>query len=230
MRSIANILPPNKSLVKRALKWIVIVNAVLAAAGIVIGGSTEFVARVHGTSFLLVVTAASLVSIERGKFRTQLKMIWPIGSGSSLLMGLVLIALFWGASPPDALGRPIGTVAVAAVAITYCAIISVIAERATLRTVCWIGALVYSCYVWALIWLDFDVMPGRILALLAVVQTACSLLAVIDFIAARRAARDISDAPRRAVEYCPFCGSTEISASMGETKCNTCGESFRLVS
>ena len=57
MRSIANILPPNKSLVKRALKWIVIVNAVLAAAGIVVGGSTEFVARVHGTSFLLVVTA-----------------------------------------------------------------------------------------------------------------------------------------------------------------------------
>ena len=106
-------------------------------------------------------------------------------------MGLVLIALFWGASPPDALGRPIGTVAVAAVAITYCGIISVIAERATLRTVCWIGALVYSCYVWALIWLDFDVMPGRILALLAVLQTACSLLAVIDFIAARRSSRHL---------------------------------------
>tara|TARA_Y100000590_G_scaffold197330_1_gene224133 strand:+ start:16116 stop:16808 length:693 start_codon:yes stop_codon:yes gene_type:complete len=230
VRSIANILPPNKSLVKRTLKWIVIVNAVLAAAGIVIGGSTEFVARVHGTSFLLVITAASLVSIELGKFRTQLRMIWPIGSGSSLLMGLVVISLIWGASPPDVLGRPIGTVAVAAVAITYCAIISVIAERATLRAICWIGALVYSCYVWALIWLDFDAMPGRILALLAVLQSACSLLAVIDFIAARRAARDNAVAPHRAAAYCPYCGSTELSISTGDMKCNACGQSFRLLS
>ena len=74
--------------------------------------------------------------------------------------------------------------AVAAVAVTYCAVVSIIAERAILRTICWIGALVYSCYVWALIWFEFDVIPGRILALLAVLQSACSLLAVIDFIAA----------------------------------------------
>ena len=98
MGSIANILR-NKSLVKRTLKWIVIVNAVLAAAGIVIGGSTEFVARIHGTSFLLVATAASLVGIELGKFRTELKMIWPVGFGASLLMGLVVIAMIWGCHP-----------------------------------------------------------------------------------------------------------------------------------
>ena len=227
MGSIANILR-NKSLVKRTLKWIVIVNAVLAAAGIVIGGSTEFVARIHGTSFLLVATAASLVGIELGKFRTELKMIWPIGFGASLLMGLAVIAMIWGVSPPDALGRPLGTVAVAAVAVTYCAVVSIIAERAILRTICWIGALVYSCYVWALIWFQFDVIPGRILALLAVLQSACSLLAVIDFIAARRAARDGASAPYLSVEYCPYCGSADVSVSLGETKCTTCGESFRL--
>ena len=113
-------------------------------------------------------------------------------------------------------------------AVTYCAVVSIIAERAILRTICWIGALVYSCYVWALIWFEFDVIPGRILALLAVLQSACSLLAVIDFIAARRAARDGAGAPYLSVEYCPYCGSADVSVSLGETKCTTCGESFRL--
>ena len=230
MRSIDNVLARNKSLVKRILRWVVIVNAVLAAAGILIGGGAEFVARVHGTSFLLVTTAASLVTIELGKFRSQLRFIWPVGSGASFLVGLVVIAIIWGFSPPDALGRPIGTVAVAAVAITYCALISVIAERLALRAICWVGALLYSCFIWAFIWFDFVAVPGKILALLAVLQSACSLLAVIDFLATRRAARDRASASHRVAKFCPWCGSTEVVPYARDFRCNTCEQSFRLLS
>ena len=166
--SIAQILKPDKSKLKRVLKWIVIANAVLAAVGIVIGGNPDFVARVHGTSFLLVVTAASLVAIEQGKFRTEIKYVWPVGSVCSTAIGVVVIALIWGFEPPEAIGRPVGSVAVAAVAITYSAVISEIAERARLRVICWIGALGHSCYVWVLIWFEISAMPGRALALLAV--------------------------------------------------------------
>ena len=116
--SLAQILKPDKSQLKRVLKWIVIANAVLAAVGIVVGGNPDFVARVHGTSFLLVVTAASLVAIEQGKFRTEIKYVWPVGSACSTAIGVVVIALIWGFEPPEAIGRPVGSVAVAAVAST----------------------------------------------------------------------------------------------------------------
>jgi hypothetical protein len=223
-------LVPNKSQVKRSLKWIVIVNALLAAAGIVIGGSSEFVGQVHGTSFFLVITAASLVSIEQGKFRPQLKYIWHVGSGSSLVTGLVVILLIWGVPLPDALARPVGSVAVAAVAITYCAIISLIAERTRLRLACWIGAFIHSCYVWTLIWFDFNAMSGRVLALLAVAQSACSLLAVIDFIGSRRAASSNARPVQREFKYCPYCGQTELSPAANHTRCDTCGGRFHWVS
>ncbi len=229
MRPNAQILVPNKSQVKRSLKWIVIVNALLAAAGIVIGVGGEFVWQVHGTSFFLLITAGSLVSIEQGKFRPQLKYIWHVGSGCSLVTGLVVILLVWGVPLPDASARPVGSVAVAAVAVTYCAIISLIAERARLRAICWIGALIHSCYVWALIWFDFDAMPGRALALLAVAQSACSLLAVIDFIGSRRAASSNARPVQRVAKYCPYCGQTELSSVADHITCDTCGGRFHSV-
>ena len=227
--SLAQILKPDKSQLKRVLKWVVIANAVLAAVGIVAGGNPDFVARVHGTSFLLVVTAASLVAIEQGKFRTEIKYVWPIGSACSTAIGVVVIALIWGFNPPDAVGRPVGSVAVGAVAITYCAVISVIAERARLRLICWVGALGHSCYVWVLIWFEISAMPGRALALLAVGQSACSLLAVIDFIGSRRATRVPESPSGRSAQYCPYCGATELVRSSGYIECAGCGGRFRTI-
>ena len=69
---------PDKSVVKRLLKWFVIVNAVLAALGILIGRNTEFVARVHGTSFLLVITVAAVVSVHLGKTGGRFKVAWLV--------------------------------------------------------------------------------------------------------------------------------------------------------
>ena len=227
--SIAQILKPDKSKLKRVLKWIVIANAVLAAVGIVIGGNLDFVARVHGTSFLLVVTAASLVAIEQGKFRTEIKYVWPVGSACSTAIGVVVIALIWGFEPPEAIGRPVGSVAVAAVAITYSAVISVIAERARLRLICWIGALGHSCYVWVLIWFEISAMPGRALALLAVGQSACSLLAVIDFIGSRRATRIPAASLERSAQYCPYCSATELIRTAGYIECDGCGGRFQTM-
>lgn len=226
---IAQILKPDKSKLKRVLKWIVVVNAVLAAVGIVIGGNSDFVGRVHGTSFLLVITAASLVAIEQGKFRTEIKYAWSIGSACSAAIGVFVIVLIWGFEPPDAFGRPVGSVAVAAVAITYCAVISVIAERTRLRLICWIGALGHSCYVLVLIWFEISAMPGRALALLAVGQSACSLLAVIDFIGSRRATRGAASPLTRSAQYCPYCGATELVRSASHNECEGCGGRFQTI-
>ena len=52
MSRTASRLIPDKSVIKRALKWFVIFNAALAAFGIVTGGSAEFVGRVHGLSLI----------------------------------------------------------------------------------------------------------------------------------------------------------------------------------
>jgi len=227
--SIARILKPNKSQLKRILKWIVIVNAFLAALGIVAGGSPEFIARVHGTSFLLVIIAASLVAIEQGKFRSELKGVWLIGSSCSIVIGLTVIALIWGFGPPDSFARPLGSVAVVAVAVTYCAVISVIAERAGLRLICWIGALGHSCYVLVLIWFEINPFPGQVLALLAVGQSACSLLAVIDFIGSRRTTGTNTARHGKQAQYCPYCGTTELISSGKSTKCVGCGGRFQTI-
>jgi len=225
--SITQILKPDKSKLKRVLKWIVIVNAVLAAIGILVGGNSDFVAQIHGTSFLLVVTAVSLVAIEQGRLRSEIKYLWPVGSGCSVVVGVFTISLVWGFDPPDIFARPVGSFAVVAVAITYCAVISAIADRVRLRIICWAGALGHSCYVLVLIWFDIGIMPGRIIALMAVGQTACSLLAVIDFIGSRRAlAVDLAPSERK-VEYCPYCGSKELSEPAGDIECRTCGGQFR---
>ena len=227
--SITRIFKPDKSKLKRVLKWIVIVNAGLAAIGIVIGRNGDFVAQIHGTSFLLVVTAASLVAIEQGRFRSEAKYVWHVGSVCSIVIGVVTIALVWGLQPPDSFARPVGSLAVVAVAVTYCAVISVIADRVRLRIICWAGALGLSCYVLALIWFDIGLMPGRILALMAVGQTACSLLAVIDFIGSRRVSADSPSSSDRKVEYCPYCGSKELTGPAGDIECKTCGGQFRTL-
>ncbi|GIT68620.1 MAG: hypothetical protein Ct9H300mP26_3070 [Acidimicrobiales bacterium] len=229
MSSLAQILKPDKSQLKRVLKWIVIANAVLAAVGIVVGGNPDFVARVHGTSFLLVVTAASLVAIEQGKFRTEIKYVWPIGSACSTAIGVVVIALIWGVQSARCRWSTCWLGSGRAVAITYCAVISVIAERARLRLICWVGALGHSCYVWVLIWFEISAMPGRALALLAVGQSACSLLAVIDFIGSRRATRVPESPSGRSAQYCPYCGATELVRSSGYIECAGCGGRFRTI-
>jgi hypothetical protein len=108
-------------------------------------------------------------------------------------------------------------------------VISAIADRVRLRVLCWAGALGHSCYVLVLIWFDIGILPGRILALMAVGQTACSLLAVIDFIGSRRASA-VDPAPsERKVEYCPYCGSKELTGSAGDMECKTCGGQFRTL-
>ena len=93
MSRIAWRLVPDKSVIKRLLKWFVIINAVLAAFGIVVGGNAEFVGRVHGSSFLLVVSAAGLASIELGKTGDRLKVAWFVGSVCVLVTGISLLAL-----------------------------------------------------------------------------------------------------------------------------------------
>ena len=227
--SIIRFLKPGKARLRRGLKWIVIANAALAAIGILAGGSGGFVVQIHGTSFLLVITAASLVAIEQGRFRSEIKYLWHVGSACSIAIGVISVALVWGLEPPDAFARPVGSLAVVAVGVTYCAVISVIADRVRLRIICWAGALGFSCYVLALIWFDIGVMPGRLLALMAVGQTACSLLAVIDFIASRRVPADSPSRSDRKVEYCPYCGSKELTRSDGDLECKICGGQFRTL-
>jgi len=220
------IFKPGKTGLKRVLKWVVVANAALAAIGILVGGSSGFVAQIHGTSFLLVATAASLAAIEQGRFRSEIKYLWHVGSVCSIAIGAFAIALVWGLEPPNAFARPVGSLAVVALAATYCAVISAIGDRGRLRTICWAGALGLSCYVLALIWFDIGVLPGRLLALIVVGQTACSLLAVIDFIASRRVPADSPSPSDRKVEYCPYCGSKQLTRSNGDLECKTCGGQF----
>ena len=226
--SMARILKPDKSKLKRVLKWIVIVNAGLAAIGIVIGRNGDFVAQIHGTSLLLVLTAASLVAIEQGRFRSELRYVWPVGSACSTVVGLVVVTLVWGFQPPDVFARPVGSMAVVAVAVTYCAVISVIADRVRLRLVCWVGALGHSCYVLVLIWFEVGLMPGTVLALMGVGQTACSLLVVIDFMGSRRAASVSSRSLDRKAKFCPYCGDKELVGSDGKIGCKNCGGEFQI--
>jgi len=223
----ASRLIPDKSVIKRALKWFVIFNAVLAAFGIVTGGSAEFVGRVHGTSFLLVVTAAGIASIELGKTGARLRVAWFVGSACVTATGFVLLALTWGVSLPGLAGRPLGTVAVVGVVATYCALVSLICSRNRLRTVCWSGALLHGLYVIALIWFEISPIPGRVLALFAVGLSACSLLAVIEFIGTRRAASTGSERAERPVKYCPYCGASSFAATSPVFECRDCGGKFR---
>ena len=155
--------------------------------------------------------------------------MWWSGSAGSAAIGVCVIGLRWWVEPADAFGRPGGSVAVVAVAITYCAVISVIAERARLRLICWIGALGHSCYVLVLIWFEISAMPGRALALLAVGQSACSLLAVIDFIGSRRATRGAASPLTRSAQYCPYCGATGLVRSASHNECEGCGGRFQTI-
>ncbi len=220
---------PDKSVVKRLLKWFVIVNAVLAALGILIGRSTEFVARVHGTSFLLVITVAAVVSVHLGKTGGRFKVAWFVGSLCVSLTGFVLLALTWGVPLPEGAGRPLGTAAVIGVVTTYCALISLISSRSGLRSVCWSGALLHGLYVCVLIWFEFAPLPGRILALLAVGQSACSLLAVIEFIGSRRAGGTDSEPSEPLAAYCPYCGGAGLVSMPTFVQCRDCGGKFRLI-
>jgi len=105
----------------------------------------------------------------------------------------------------------------------------VIAERARLRLICWAGALGHSCYVLVLIWFEISAMPGRVLALLAVGQSACSLLAVIDFIGSRRTTRGSAAPLTRSAQYCPYCGATDLVRSANHTECEGCGGQFQTM-
>ena len=229
MSSIAQIIRPVKEHFKRALKWIVIANAGLAVIGILFGGSTDVVLRVHGTSLLVAVSAVSLAVIEQGRFRAKFKSVWLAGSVCSAALGLTLIALTWGIDPPDSFGRPVGSIAVISVATTYCAVISAIAQRVRLRRVCWGGAYGHSLYVLAIIWFQFDFMPGRILALLAVGQTACSLIAVIDFIGSRRSTIAGSELSELKAQYCPYCGAEDLTRLIDVIECRDCGGRFQTL-
>ena len=220
---------PDKSVAKRLLKWFVIINAVLAAFGILIGRSTEFVGRVHGTSFLIVITAAAVVSVQLGKTGGRFKVAWFVGSLCVSLTGFVLLALMWGVPLPEDAGRPLGTVAVIGVVTTYCALISLISSRSSLRTICWSGALLHGLYVCVLIWFGFTPLPGRILALLAVGQSACSLLAVIEFIGSWRAGGADSEPSEPLAAYCPYCGGAGLASMPTFLQCRDCGGKFRPI-
>ena len=230
MSRIAWRLVPDKSVIKRLLKWFVIINAVLAAFGIVVGGNAEFVGRVHGSSFLLVVSAAGLASIELGKTGDRLKVAWFVGSVCVLVTGVSLLALTWGAPLPDGAGKPVGTAAVIGVVATYCALISLICSRNLLRNICWSGALLHGLYVAFLIWFEITPFPGRILALFAVAQSACSLLAVIEFIGSRRTGSLESEPSERVVKFCPYCGATDLNVRPQLSECRKCEGKFRTFS
>ena len=229
MSSFAQIIRPVREHFKRALKWIVIANAGLAVIGILFGGSADVVLRVHGTSLLVAVTAVSLAVIEQGRFRAKIESVWIAGSLCSVALGVTLVALIWGFNPPDSFGRPVGSIAVVAAATTYCAVISAIAQRTRLRRACWGGAYGHSLYVLVIIWFQFDFMPGRILALLAVGQTACSLIALIDFIGARRSTIVGSKRSELKAQYCPYCGAKDLTRPIDVIECRLCGGRFQTL-
>lgn len=226
MNSVRGRLTAYRALVKPTLKWLVIVNALLAAVGILTGASNDLVARIHGTSFAVILTTASLVVIGQARAKTGAWYLWSCGTVCSLVSGAVVVALIWGFEPNDALGRPYGSIAVASAIATYCALIQLIAERKILRRICWGSALIYGLYGWFLIWFSIDLIPGRVLGLLAVVQCACTLLAVIDFLGSRRALRQ-KEAPIHAVSFCPFCGSDNLVAESQHVVCADCDLRFK---
>ena len=217
----------DKSVLKRLLKWFVIINAVLAAFGILIGQNGEFVARVHGSSFLLVITAAGVMSIELGKAGDRLRLLWVVGSLCVVSTGVVLLALTWGVPLPEVAERPLATAAVVGVVATYCAVVSLISSRSRLRTVCWAGAVLHGLYVCVLIWFEVNLVSGRILALFAVALSACSLLAVIEFIGSRRIGVSKGDSAEQLPTYCPYCGAQSLVNMSTFSQCRDCGGKFQ---
>ena len=78
MNSVRWRLTAYRALVKPILKWLVVVNALLAAVGILTGASNDLVARIHGTSFAVILTTASLVVIGQARAKTGARYLWSL--------------------------------------------------------------------------------------------------------------------------------------------------------
>ncbi|MCB0872646.1 MAG: hypothetical protein H6531_06950 [Actinobacteria bacterium] len=217
----------------------VLVNAVLGIWALLAPGRFgETQGKVLGTSFLV---SAAMLSVLVNAPAIRLRVRWPapaIGAVAGASGFALLTVLVWTEPGGERWYKLMGTLLVAAAALTLVSSLGLLPPLARLRWLPAVADLLIGLLALAIIvalWFDMDT-PGyaRLIGVLAVLVAAVTLLLpVLSRFSGFRAVSEPAPPGRLAadVRYCPVCGApidVGPAAPPASTTCGICGLTFQV--
>lgn len=160
---------------------VVLVVAALIGLGIVFVGANDTITQ--ALLSVLVLGAACLFAVAAA-LAPRPRLLWSLIAVIAI-EAIVVWVIIWMPSPPDALGRAAGMLALLLVVATAAVVLSRVVAGPDLRLprivarVAHVAGVVFLAMGWAMILTDGEALPGRVLAGVAIIYATSALAAVV---------------------------------------------------